>query len=212
MWHAKLLTLSAQLQPERRCATCHTWHDHSEVTNIEDCTHGSSMLSGCWFHVHTEHLNSHSPDKELGSLIKWLASQMLVWVLASFSTYIAPSRKALCLHLGVEKCSIVYCGGGQMSLSCLHCAAAAKKAVCYLSVMEWSRQGHQYWKLYRMHRSSIIRMSGSCPQRVFKLTSSGLGVVRSGQMALAGSILVWFSASFSTISYILSKHMGTHAW
>jgi hypothetical protein len=27
-----------QLQPDRQCATCQAWHDHTGVTNIENCT------------------------------------------------------------------------------------------------------------------------------------------------------------------------------
>ncbi len=64
--------------------------------------------------------------------------------------------------------------------SCLHCEAAARKLL--LVRHEMITSSSLILKTVP-HRSSIIRMPGSCPQRGFKLTFSRLGVRRSDQMA-----------------------------
>jgi hypothetical protein len=44
------------------------------------------MVSECQVLVYAEDLNSRRPKKVLGSLTKWLATQVLDWVSAGFST------------------------------------------------------------------------------------------------------------------------------
>jgi hypothetical protein len=45
-------------RPEFYQCTCQAWQDHAIVTNIEDCTQRSLMLSECKVHVHIDDSNS----------------------------------------------------------------------------------------------------------------------------------------------------------
>ncbi len=56
------------------------------VTCRSTWMHISLDRQSCYVTKHRVKVHSCPPDKELGALTKWLASQMLVWVSAGFST------------------------------------------------------------------------------------------------------------------------------
>jgi hypothetical protein len=82
------LLASESVSDVLRCGHCTVLDSVLHVRHYcrKQYPHSSSMFSKNRVHVLSGDSNSSPPDQELGALTKWLASRMLVWASAGFTT------------------------------------------------------------------------------------------------------------------------------